>query len=107
MIKQVCMAMLAAAAVLAGCAKTEVDSPAEEKTPREEVKTRTVSMEAAKAAVVSTKADAGDGWEGEEPTKALVDDNGRIDFFWSGTDYLEAYKGDVHVGTFPSETSWP
>ena len=82
------MAMLAAAAVLAGCAKTEVDSPAEEKTPREEVKTWTVSMEAAKAADVSTKADAGDGWEGEEPTKALVDDNGRIDFFWSGTDYL-------------------
>ena len=94
------MAMMAAAAVLAGCAKTEVDSPAEEKTPREEVKTWTVSMEAAKAADVSTKADAGDGWEGEEPTKSLVDDNGRIDFFWSGTDYLEAYKGDVHVGTF-------
>ena len=84
--------ILAAALALAACAKTEVEAPVAEENPSEKV--WNVSIEATKAADPATKAYAAtDGWEGEEPTKALDNSvESRIDFYWGGTDYVLAYK---------------
>lgn len=87
------MAVLAAAA----CAKHEVEIIPEQ--PAGE-KTWTVEVNAVKGADDTTKAAlAEDGWEGGQATKALYLDGSYLQAYWGGTDVLEVYKGDSHLGT--------
>ncbi|MBR1699341.1 MAG: hypothetical protein IJ714_06115 [Bacteroidales bacterium] len=85
--------MIAAALVLAACAKTEVEAPVEKENPTEKV--WTVSVEATKVdAADATKAAEADGWDGDAAETKSLDNSveSRIDFYWSMTDYVEVYK---------------
>lgn len=89
-----------AALAAAACAKIEVEITPEQ--PAGE-KTWTVEVNAVKEADSATKAAAtDDGWEGGGaalPTKALYLDGSYLQAFWTGTDVLEVYNGDSHLGT--------
>ena len=87
--------MIAAALVLAACAKTEVEAPVEKENPSEKV--WTVSVEATKVdAADATKAAEADGWDGDAAETKSLDNSveSRIDFYWSMTDYVEVYRID-------------
>ena len=87
--------MIAAALVLAACAKTEVEAPVEKENPSEKV--WTVNVEATKVdAADATKAAEADGWDGDAAETKSLDNSveSRIDFYWSMTDYVEVYRID-------------
>lgn len=81
-----------AATVLALAACNTMEMEVTEANRQTDGKVWTVSVEATKAAAATTKAAEADGWDGEVETKSLDNsDENRIDFFWSGTDYVEVY----------------
>lgn len=81
-----------AATVLALAACNTMEMEVTEANRQTDGKVWTVSVEAGKAAAATTKAAEADGWDGEVETKSLDNsDENRIDFFWSGTDYVEVY----------------
>lgn len=78
--------MMMAALVVAACAKHEVEITPEE--PAGE-KTWTVEVNATRSA--------------DDPTKALYLDGSYLQSYWGGTDVVEVYNGDSHLGTLTTK----